>query len=337
MAGVLIKSAVVGISGNHIYSVNSSGVVPISSGQVTYSDIKNALASARAITVPDGHQILHVLPQYFIVDNQDRVLDPHNMHGKRLEVHAHIIIGSIASIRNIITCCHMANIPIHDIVLEQLASSYAVLTPDERDLGVGVLDIGGGTTDFALYQHNSIVHTKVFPIAGMHFTRDLAIGLQTTIEQAEKMKKEYGDLAIQDLQHRLTIRSKEQDQPSNLTHAMLTNILQARAQELVQFIKEEIDTQNLSHYLIRGLVLTGGGSLLKGLDTYLQTALNIPIRVGNPYTQYNIPDLLKTPIYATAYGLLVHSMKQDHENIYMHESLYKRVLEKMKSWVSEIF
>ncbi len=192
MAGVKIEFAAVGISGAHITTCNSHGVVPIKRGDITQQDIDSALAAAQAISILNGQQILHVLPQYFVIDGTERVHDPLGMHGVRLEVQAHIILGATASVQNLVKCCEAAGVKVDDIILEQLASGQAVLSSDERQLGVGVLDIGGGTSDLAIYQDGSIRHTKVIPIAGNHFTHDLAIGLRTTIEDAERVKVQYG-------------------------------------------------------------------------------------------------------------------------------------------------
>src|SRR5579871_6389307 len=180
MAGIEIDAASIGISGGHIQSVNSHGVVPLRRGEIRLQDIENVIAAAKAIPVPEGQQILHVLPQYFMVDSHNKVHYPLGMHGIRLEVMAHIILGATASVQNLVKCCETAGIKVTDIVLEQLASAQAVLSPDERELGIAVLDIGGGTSDLALYQQNNIRHTKVIPVAGNHFTNDIAVGLRTT-------------------------------------------------------------------------------------------------------------------------------------------------------------
>ena len=192
MAGVPVESAYVGIAGGHIQSVNSHGVVGIKRGQIRQSDIMNVLDAAKAIPIPEGQQILHVLSQYFIIDGRDKVHNPVGMHGVRLEVYAHIITGSVASVQNLISCCEQTDVRVKDIILEQLASADAVLSSDERELGVAVLDIGGGTSDLAIYQNGSIRHTMVLPVAGNHFTNDLAIGLRITLDESERIKKEYG-------------------------------------------------------------------------------------------------------------------------------------------------
>jgi cell division protein FtsA len=341
MAGVIIQSAAVGISGGHISSSNSHGVTPIKNGEITHTDIANALASARAIPVAEGQQILHVLPQYFVIDGQERVHNPLGMHGIRLEVRAHIILGAIASVQNLISCCQQANITVDDIILEQLASAQAVLSPDERRLGVAVLDIGGGTSDLAIYQDDAIRHTRVIPIAGNHFTNDIAIGLRATIGEAERIKKEYG-IALEDVlgEDQLIEFEMAQTQVKRLLCASeLIDIIKPRAQELLCLVHEEIIAHHMRSYVTTGLVLTGGGSLLRGVSELAQTILNMPVRVGNPRITAGLPELLNNPIYATAYGMVLYTAdkKAVNANNPLNGPLVERVFERMKSWVLDFF
>ncbi len=192
MADVTINTAAVGISGGHIQSTNSHGMVAIKQGEVKDSDVANVMNAARAFAIPEGMQILHVMPQFYVIDTREKVQNPVGMHGIRLEVQAHVIMGAIASVQNLVKCCEMAGVKVTDIILEQLASAQAVLSDDEREIGVAMLDIGGGTSDLAIYQNGNIRHTYVLPVAGNHFTNDVAVGLRTTIKDAERVKKEYG-------------------------------------------------------------------------------------------------------------------------------------------------
>lgn len=339
MVGASIEKACIGISGSHIQSINSMGVVPIPFGQISRIDIVNALAAAKAIPVPDGLQILHVLPQYFIIDDRDRVSDPLGMHGIRLEVRAHIILGAIASVQNLVKCCQATGVTVTDVILEQLASAQSVLSSDERELGVGILDIGGGTSDLALYQHGSIRHTMVLPVAGNHFTQDIAIGLGITLQEAERIKKEYGfDTEYKDdalievemvhgLQKRLISRKK------------LATILTCRAQELLLLVKQEIDTKSLRSFMQTGLVLTGGGSLLQGMHELASIMFDMPVRIGNPHILFDIPESLQNPIYATGYGLLLHALKKQYDlsTQEVDGPFAQRVFNRMKSWVLDFF
>lgn len=341
MSGVTIESAYVGISGGHISSVNSSGVVPIKYGEVRTSDVANVIAAARAIPIPEGQQILHTLPQYFVIDGCDRVQDPLGMCGIRLEVEAHIILGAIASVQNLIKCCEMAGIKVNDIILEQLASADAVLSDDERELGVGVLDIGGGTSDFAVYQHGNIRHTMVLPVAGNHFTNDVAVGLRTTLKDAERVKREYGYACIDllDKDQMIEVEMVQGSEKQVVHVAELVTILQPRAEEVLMLIHQEIKRRKLQSMVTAGLVLTGGGSLLRGMKELAERIFNIPVRIGAPRIDYTMPGILDSPIYATGYGLIIHALKREKTAVMttLEGPLAKRVLERMKSWVSDFF
>lgn len=341
MAGMQIEAACIGISGAHIHSTNSQGIVPIKRGEISSSDIANVLAAARAVPIPEGQQILHVLPQYFVIDSRERVINPKGMHGIRLEVQAHIIMGAISSVQNLIKCCQMAGVSVTDIILEQLASSDAVLTADEKEIGVAVLDIGGGTSDLAIYQNNSIRHTMVLPIAGSHFTNDLAIGLCTSLKEAEFIKKEFGIVhsSLIDHDRQITIKNIDQNSSRLLRQEQIFNILEPRSFELLTLIKKEITNKYLKSFMASGLVITGGGSLLKGIQKQAQEIFNIPIRIGSPKSFYQLPESLNSPVYATGYGLLVQLLEQK-KSILQDTSegpLAKRVYLRMKSWVSDFF
>lgn len=341
MAGITINSAIVGISGGHIKSLNSHGVVPIKHGEIRHFDISNVLAAARAVCTPEGMQILHVLPQYFVIDSRDKVHNPLGMHGIRLEVQAHIIMGAIASVQNLVKCCQMAGVKVSDIVLEQLASAQAVLSADERELGVGVLDIGGGTADLALYQNGNIRHTMVLPVAGNHFTNDLAVGLRTTIKDAERIKREYGIayaklIAKNELIEVELVHGEQQQLVSLLD---MCNILEPRARELLCLIHDEIIKYKLQSLMPSGLVLTGGGALLVGMKELAQEIFDVPVRIGMPQAGYALPESLESPIYATGYGLVLYTINEQQNVIMENVSgpTVKRIFVRMKSWVSDFF
>lgn len=338
MSGNSITSAYIGISGGHIAYLNSHGAVPIKRGTVTASDIERALEAARAIPIADGQQILHVLPQYFVIDNQDQVIDPISMHGIRLEVVAHVITGSITGVQNLVSCCQQAGVQVQDIILEPLASAHAVLTRDEQELGAGILDIGGGTADFAVYQHGTIRHTHIISVAGNQFTRDIAIGLQTTISEAERIKREYAAAhkSYSDPNMILTIATMDNSSIQNVKQHHLIHVVHARAYELLSLLKHNIDTHKVNEYMSSGIVLTGGGALLKGLDTMAQEILNMPVRVGLPSIEYEA-QILKNPMYATGYGLLLCALKKNVTPKSTDINLVSRVVSSMKSWVSDFF
>lgn len=335
-----VEFAVVGISGSHIQSFNSSGVVPIKGGVVSQTDIANVIDSAKATKVPEGQQILHVLPQYYQIDGQELIHNPKGMHGIRLESKVHIITGSVASVQNIVHCCQLAGVKVSDIVLEQLASADAVLSEDEIKLGVAVLDIGGGTSDLALYQNGSIRYTKVFPVAGNHFTNDLAIGLKTTISGAEKTKQEFGLAFLDLLKHdeELVIDSIHSSEQQKVRRSEIVQILQPRAYELLSIVKQEIDKNNLKNYMTTGLVLTGGGSLLEGMKELAKDIFDVPVRIGMPKTGNLLPESLDNPIFATGFGLLVHKIKKHGERIQEIEGpIAIKIFFRMKSWISDFF
>lgn len=342
MAECEIESAYIGISGSHIQSFNSSGAVPIKRSSVTQEDIDAVLAAAKAVAIEKGQKVLHVLPQYFMVDGQDKVENPIGLHGVRLDVVVHVITGSIASIQNLIKCCEMIGIKVQDIVLEQLASADGVLSIDERKLGVGVLDIGGGTSDFAVYQNGTIRFTKVIPIAGNHFTNDLAVGLRANISDAQRIKHEVGYVGFDDAHlegESVEVMTAQGTEMKLVDKQQIAFILQARAQELCMMIAHEMQDNQLRHFMVTGLVITGGGSLLHGIDELAQNVLSLPVRIGMPTTGQIIPESLQNPIYATGYGLLMFALRsKKHASMdSMEGPLIQKIFIRMKSWVSDFF
>lgn len=341
MAGFPIESAYIGISGAHISAVNSSGVVPIKNGQIKQSDVDSVLEAAKAIQIPEGRQILHVLPQYFVINGTDQVQDPIGMHGVRLEVFAHIITGSVSSVQNLLNCCQSAGVNVNDIILEQLASADAILSEDERELGVGVIDIGGGTSDVAFYKNSAVRHTMVLAVAGNHVTNDIAIGLRIMKNEAERIKKRYG-FAIGSLIETEELVEVEMMQGEDRQVVRLSDlvlIIESRMRELFTFVNQEILTHNLQQFMTNGIVLTGGGSLLTGARELAEEIFDCPVRIGKPRVLFDLVETLQSPLYATGYGLLVHVLQQE-KKIKMHldqEPLTRRVLEKMKLWVSDFF
>ncbi len=340
MADTTIESAIVGISGGHIQSRNAYGAVPIEKGAVSQEDINAVIAAAKAVPLSEGQQILHVLPQFFSIDGSERIQDPLGMHGIRLEAQVHMVTGGITSVQNLITCCERAGVKVQDVVLEQLASAQAVLNQDERELGVGVIDIGGGTSDLAIYQNGSIRHTMVLPIAGNHFTNDLAIGLRITVADAERVKREYGlastHLLLEDKEVEVEMVQGGKKQMANTR--TITEILEPRAQELLSIIHEEVLARNMESLLVSGLVITGGGSLLEGIKEVAESIFNVPVRIGKPNIVHDDPEILGNPMYATGYGLLLYATKKRQvAGLYTQQAGVSRLLLRMKSWVSDFF
>ncbi|MCB9492662.1 MAG: cell division protein FtsA [Epsilonproteobacteria bacterium] len=349
MAGVRVETATVGISGGHIKSFNSTGVVAIKNKEVSQTDIDRVIDAAKAIPIPEDQYILHILPQYFRIDGQEYVFDSLGMYGVRLEAQVHIVTGAVSSAQNIIKACELAGIIVGDIVLEQIASADAVLTQAEREMGVGILDIGGGTSDFAIYKDGRIRHSKVIPLAGNHFTNDIAVGLNIPFKKAEALKRMYGSAS--------QYTSKEQPQNEYLKINLgyeggikhiarhdIDQILYFRAEEILDMLADEIVQYRLKAFMPSGLVLTGGGSLLAHLKDLASQKLSMATRIGTPESlqedmQTAIPDVIKSPIYSTAYGLLLYAIKDvdGKEIIKSDHSVFTGVMKRMKSWIYDFF
>ncbi|HBS48005.1 TPA: cell division protein FtsA [Candidatus Dependentiae bacterium] len=348
MAGIKVDSAVVGISGGHIQAINSQGVVAIKHGDVSQYDIDRVIDAAKAVAIPQDREILHILPQYFKIDGQELIKDSMGMKGIRLEAQVHIITGSISSASNLIKCCEDAGISVEDIVLETIASADATLSEDERELGVGMVDIGAGTSDFAIYKDGKILHSKVVPVAGNHFTRDLAIAFRIPLETAEFIKRKYGAVSYKNVLGLIDNAIKVDVGPDLVKQIKTTDIcdiLMPRAEEMLEFIFDEIIKFNLKRFMPFGLVLTGGGSMLSGMKELAENMFGMPVRIGFPQNNIKtsglefVPDLLKSPIYSTGYGLLLYASKDKDLTLAksMNEKGASKVFKRMKSWIYDLF
>lgn len=338
MAGMSIESAYIGISGAHIAAHHSSGMIPIKQGIIREHDIRRVIAAGQAIPLPEDEQILHAIPQQFVIDGKHHVKDPLNMHGVRLEARVHIITGNVTQVKNLIQCCEAAGVKVRDIILEPIASAEAVLSPDERELGTAILDIGGGTSDFAIYNSGTIKYTKIFPIAGNLFTNDLALCLHTTRDEAERLKKIIGTIEGT-AENTFSVKGIDGISQRVVTIDELMFILDARSDELLTAVGNEICSGNLLSQMPAGIVLTGGGALLHGLTKRASELLHIPVRLGKPYTEAAFKQELSHPLYATGYGLLAHALKQE-TRLLRHdgsEPLVGRIFWRMKSWISDLF
>jgi cell division protein FtsA len=307
VSGIHIDSAYVGVTGRHITSLNNRGVISIPRDDrlVRTQDLKRALSAARNVTVAEGKKVLHAIPRSYSLDGQEGVTQPVGMHGRRLDVETHIITASVSSIQNLAKCIRSIGIDVEDLILEPLASGEAVLTPEERDTGVIMADIGGGTTDIAVFKNGSIYHTAIIPVAGYQVTSDISIGLGLPFGIAEKMKKRYGNVTP-------TLELDEAAQVGlenghSASYKDLCHIIRARMEELLQLILMEMPTSDYNALAPCGLVLTGGTTNLPGLDELGQSVLRIPVRKGRPLNTgiYGISDILQDPAYATTVGLLL--------------------------------
>ncbi len=314
MAGSKIHSVYVGIAGGHIKSYNSTGVIAIKSRTVTENDKMRVIDAAQAINIPLDREILHVLPQEYIVDSQDGIIEPLGMSGVRLEVKVHIVTGAVSAIQNITKCCQKAGLDVKNIILEQLAGSEAVLTEDEKDLGVALIDLGGGTTDIAIFHRGSIKYSSVLAMGGSHVTNDIAIGLRTPTLDAENLKLRYGcalaSMVNKDEMIEVPTAGSRKNKP--VPRTMLADIIEPRMEEIFTLVNREIIKSNMEQYITSGIVLTGGGALIQGCVELAENIFNLPVRIGTPKIQ-GVVESIASPQLSTAVGLVVHGSKSDYK------------------------
>jgi cell division protein FtsA len=332
-AGVEINSVCVGIAGGHIKSFESYGAVGIRSREVTRGDVDRALEAAKAVYVPLDREVLHVLPVEYVVDGQDGIMNPVGMSGVRLEARVQIVTGSVSAVQNLIRCCEKAGLQVIDIVLEPLASALSTLTDDEKSQGVVLVDIGGGTTDIAFYRNGVLSHTSVIAVGGNHFTNDLAIGLRLPVQEAERVKKLYGmAMAVhEDKEKSVRIMVAGRDEKT-IPRSYITEIIQPRCEEVIDLVKNELKKAGAYDEVSYGIVLTGGGSQLSGLDRMAEAILGLPIRVGMPVNVGGVKNIVSDPMYSTGVGLLVYGSETELPPI-NYGDLFGNILKKMKGWV----
>jgi cell division protein FtsA len=313
MAGVEIDSVHLTISGPHIKGFNSRGVIAVAgkNREITRDDVRRAIEAARAVALPTGREILHVLPQDFVIDEQDGVGAPVGMTGARLEVNVHIITGAVSATQNLVACVNRAGISVADTVVSQLAASESVLTADEKDLGVALLDVGGGTTDLAIFERGSLWHTAVLGIGGDHFTNDIAVGLRTPIPDAEKIKRRAGCClsSLIDEEETIEVASVGGRRPRVMARRILSEILQPRAEEIFHQAWDEIRRAGYERSLNSGIVITGGGAILEGMPEIAEQIFDLPIRRGSPSSAGGLSDHVNTPTLATAVGLVQYAQR----------------------------
>ncbi|MGE5172372.1 MAG: cell division protein FtsA [Betaproteobacteria bacterium] len=335
MAGVEINSVFVGISGGHIKGINSRGVAAIKNREVGHADVARAIDGARAVNIPMDQQILHVLPQEFIIDDQDGIKEPLGMSGTRLDVKVHIITGAVTAIQNIVKSCSRAGLHVNDLVLQPLASSRAVLTSEEQELGVVVVDIGGGTTDLAFFLEGSLWHTEVLPIGGNHLTNDIAIGLRTPASEAEKIKIKYGCALSSLVKHEetLDVPSVGGRPPRLLSRQILCEIIEPRVEELFGMIQQRLKKTGFEDMFASGVVLTGGTALMEGVQDAAERYLSLPIRRGTPRNIGGLMDVVNSPIYATGVGLVIYGAENQQES--PHKFRSSGTVSRFWKWLGE--
>jgi len=343
MAAVQINSVYTGIAGSHISAENSRGVVALKKEEVTRADVQRAVDTARAVAVlPQDRRVLHVLPREFMVDDQDGIREPLGMSGTRLEVDVHIITGAVTSAQNIIKSVNRAGLDVVDIVLQPLASSEAVLSAEERELGVAMVDLGGGTTDLAIFADGSIRHTAVLPIGGQHLSTDLAIGLRTPQAEAEKIKIRHGiamaELAKDD--EMVDVPSVGERPPRPVSRKLLAEFIEPRVDEIFDLVRREIARTGYEGILAAGVVITGGASMLEGMPEAAERVLDLPVRRGMPSGVGGLRDIVSNPMHATGVGLVLHASHHGHQmeaSGLRNSKSVGRVFDRMKAWMFEFF
>ena len=336
MVGCEIFSAYTGIAGSHIRSVNSHGIVAIRDREVSQSDVDRVLDAAKAIAIPADQKILHVLAQEFMIDSQNSIREPVGMSGVRLEAKVHIVTGAVSAAQNIVKCMKRCGLVTSDIVLEQFASSQSILTDDEKELGVCMIDIGGGTSDIAIFTDGAIRHTAVIPIAGDQVTNDIAIALRTPTRNAEEIKIKYG-CALQDLvdsNQMIDIPVIGDRAARRIPGRALAEVVEARYEELFTLALNELRRSGLENHIAAGVVLTGGASKVQGAQELAERVFKIPVRIGKPHNVTGLSDIIHNPIYATGVGLLVYGQKQrlTQREIGINQPSMKGLWSRMKNW-----
>jgi cell division protein FtsA len=312
MAGCQIHSVYAGIAGSHIRSLNSHGIVAIRDREVFSQDLERVIDAAQAVAIPADQKILHILPQEFLIDDQDGVKEPLGMSGVRLEAKVHLVTCAVNAAQNIEKCIRRCGLEVEDIILEQLASSYSVLTDDEKELGVCVVDIGGGTTDIAIFKDGAIRHTGVIPIAGDQVTNDIAMALRTPTPNAEEIKIKYA-CALAKLtspDETIKVPSVGDRQPRDLSRQALAEVVEPRYDELFTLVQAELRRSGYEDLIAAGIVLTGGTSKMEGVIELAEEIFHMPVRLGAPQNIRGLSDIVNNPIYSTGVGLLIYAMKQ---------------------------
>jgi len=334
MAGCQINSVFVGIAGSHISSLNSSGVVGIKESEVIPSDIERVIDAARAVVIPADQKILHIMPQEFIIDGQEGIKEPVGMAGIRLEAKVHIVTGAVSAAQNIIKCVRRCGLEVDDIILEQLASSSSVLTDDEKELGVCLVDIGGGTTDIAVFCDGFIRHTAVIPIAGDQVTNDIAVALRTPTQHADEIKLKYACALTQLVQEDEMIDVPSiGDRPTRkISRGNLAEIIEPRYEELMMLVQAELRRSGYEDIVAAGIVLTGGSAKVEGLVELAEEVFHMPVRLGYPQYVSGLSEVVRNPIYATGVGLLLFGQQNSVANGGEMKNGFEAMWEKMKSW-----
>ena len=341
MADCKIREVYTGIAGSHIRSFNSQGMVAIKDKEVSQMDIDRVIETAKAVQIPNDQQILHILNQEFIIDGQEDVREPLGMSGVRLEVKVHIVTGAVSAAQNIVKCVRRCGLEVRDLILQPLASASAVVSEDEKDLGVCLVDIGGGTTDVAVFTHGAIRHTAVVPIAGDQITNDIAMALRTPTKDAEDIKLRFGCALSQlaDPQQSVEVPGIGDRSPRQLSRKTLAEVIEPRVEELYSLVQAELRRSGYEELLSSGVVITGGSSVMQGMVELGEEIFHMPVRIGQPGYGGGLAEVVRHPRYSTATGLLLAGVHEhrSRELARMQISTFRQVLERMKSWFTGNF
>ena len=336
MAGCQIHSVYAGIAGSHVRSLNSHGIVAIRDSEVAQGDVERVIDAARAVAIPADQKIIHILPQEFVIDKQEGIREPIGMSGVRLEAKVHMVTGAVSAAQNIVKCVRRCGLDVDDVILEQLASSYSVLTEDEKELGVCLVDIGGGTTDIAVFTDGAIRHTAVIPIAGDQVTNDIAVALRTPTQHAEEIKIKYACALAQLAKPEETIEvpSVGDRPPRRLARQTLAEVVEPRYEELITLIQAELRRSGFEDLIAAGVVFTGGSSKMEGVIELAEEIFHMPVRLGSPQYITGLVDVVRNPIYATGVGLLLfgNHHRYDRSGERLSGRSGKGVWERMKNW-----
>jgi cell division protein FtsA len=340
MAGCEISSVCAGIAGGHITGFNSRGIVAIKGSEITENDVQRVIDAARAVAIPMDREVIHVLPQEFIVDDESGIQNPVGMAGVRLEAKIHIVTGAVASAHNIVKCANRSGLDVSDIVLESLASGEAVLTDEEKQLGTALVDLGGGTTDLAIFSGKNIRHTFVLALGGNNLTNDIAVGLRAPQAEAEKIKKKYGTCLARDIgsDESIEVPGMGGREPRKLPRQILGEIIEPRMEEIFELTHREIYRAQMEHTIPSGIVLTGGTALLDGVADVAESIFKLPTRLGKPQGIKGLVDVVNNPMYATGVGLVLYGARhRDSKKFRIRDTnIFNRVMTRMRKWFHDV-
>jgi cell division protein FtsA len=342
MAGCQAESVYAGISGGHIKGINSHGVIAIKNREVTAAEVARVIDAAKAVAIPLDREVIHILPQEFMVDAQEGIKEPVGMAGVRLEAKVHIVTGAVSAAQNIVRCAHRSGLRVHNLVLQQMASAEAVLSSDERELGVAIVDIGGGTTDLAVFFEGAIQHTSVLPVGGDQLTNDIAVGLRTPMGEAEKIKKRHGCAlgSLVEKDETIHVPGVGGRPPRVVPRSTLADITEPRLEEILTLVRREMEKHNVLQNLASGVVLTGGSVVIHGICDLAEQIFDLPVRIGYPVGISGLVDVVNSPVYATGVGLVLWGARNGNDKLGVgcdDAGMFDKLMGRMKQWFAEAF